>query len=399
MPLQYPPMVYLACASRGSRSRRGPRGRAPAEASAERGRRAPPARRRPVFGGSAPTWLLVTLLAVDAGAALRPQRLRLERHRRRLCGRDRRRPHHPRRDALRHHAERLLHLRHLRPAQLHRLRARSSSPSPGTGTWDSLPRRARRGHPLRPPLHRRACWCWAGARPGCGWGSGLALAWSAFPFTAYALETQLQRLPGRGDADLGAGGGATSTRPRPDAGPRARPPSSPPRCCCRCGAASRSRGPGPGGNLLPYVAGPRAWPWSLTGWVLLLDGPDGMRRLLVAHDRLPDRADSPFSLWGQYPGLRPVQIGLMVVVALAAVAVLRWPRRLDLLTMTALSGALLIGLELTADPLVLPLHPLVPAVRPRRDGARLAAARPRTPRTAPGARARAPAREPLPVAA
>ena len=49
--------------------------------------------------------------------------------------------------------------------------------------------------------------------------------------------------------------------------------------------------------------------------------------------------DSPFSIWGQYPGLRPVQIGLMVVVALAAVAVLRWPRRLDLLTMSALSAA------------------------------------------------------------
>ena len=37
----------------------------------------------------------------------------------------------------------------------------------------------------------------------------------------------------------------------------------------------------------------------------------------------------------------------MAVVAIAALAVLRWPRRLDLLTMTALSGALLIGIELT----------------------------------------------------
>jgi hypothetical protein len=45
--------------------------------------------------------------------------------------------------------------------------------------------------------------------------------------------------------------------------------------------------------------------------------------------------------------LRPVQIGVMVLVAVAAIAVLRWPRRLDLLTMAALSGALLIGIELT----------------------------------------------------
>jgi hypothetical protein len=42
-----------------------------------------------------------------------------------------------------------------------------------------------------------------------------------------------------------------------------------------------------------------------------------------------------------------VQIGLLVVVGIAAIAVLRWPRRLDMLTMTALSGALLIGVELT----------------------------------------------------
>jgi hypothetical protein len=57
--------------------------------------------------------------------------------------------------------------------------------------------------------------------------------------------------------------------------------------------------------------------------------------------------DSPFSIWGQYPGLRPLQIAVVVVVLLAAVLVLRWPRRLDLLAFTALSGALIVGLELT----------------------------------------------------
>jgi hypothetical protein len=85
----------------------------------------------------------------------------------------------------------------------------------------------------------------------------------------------------------------------------------------------------------------------------------------------------------------------MVVVALAALAVLRWPRRLDLLTMAALSGALMIGIELTVThwfylyiPWFLPfaLLALVPDWPPPS-------------RPAPGAPdpARAPEREPVPV--
>ena len=85
----------------------------------------------------------------------------------------------------------------------------------------------------------------------------------------------------------------------------------------------------------------------LTGWVLLLDGADGLRAFWSRTIGYQLGRESPFSIWGQYPGLRPVQIGLMALVAVAALAVLRWPRRLDMLTMTALSGALLIGVELT----------------------------------------------------
>jgi hypothetical protein len=57
--------------------------------------------------------------------------------------------------------------------------------------------------------------------------------------------------------------------------------------------------------------------------------------------------DSPFSIWGQFPGLRPVQLVLMAVVLIGALVVLRWPRRLDLVQMSALSAALLIGFEMT----------------------------------------------------
>jgi hypothetical protein len=106
--------------------------------------------------------------------------------------------------------------------------------------------------------------------------------------------------------------------------------------------------------------------------------------------------DSPFSIWGQHPGLRPVQIGLMILVAAAALAVLRWPRRLDMLTMTALSGALLIGIELTVThwfylyiPWFLPFA-LVAMVPDWPPPARLAARAPEPEQT--------PAREPVAVA-
>jgi hypothetical protein len=90
-----------------------------------------------------------------------------------------------------------------------------------------------------------------------------------------------------------------------------------------------------------------------------------------------------------------VQIGLMVVVGAAAIAVLRWPRRLDMLTMIALSGALLIGIELTVThwfylyiPWFLPfaLLAMVPDWPPPR----------RRPREAVAPQ-RAPAPEPMPV--
>jgi hypothetical protein len=81
--------------------------------------------------------------------------------------------------------------------------------------------------------------------------------------------------------------------------------------------------------------------------VLLLDGADGIRAFWSRTIGYQLGRDSPFSIWGQYPELRPLQIALMGLVAVAALAVLRWPRRLDMPTVAALSGALLIGIELT----------------------------------------------------
>jgi dolichyl-phosphate-mannose--protein O-mannosyl transferase len=87
----------------------------------------------------------------------------------------------------------------------------------------------------------------------------------------------------------------------------------------------------------------------LTGWVLLLDGLDGVRSVWSRTVEYQIERDSPFSVWGQYPGLRPLQIGLTVLVLVAAVALVRWPRRLDLLSMAALSGALMIGAQVVLE--------------------------------------------------
>ena len=265
---------------------------------------------------------------------------------------------------------------------------------PWDGTWDSLP--AAHGAAT---LFDLLC---IGGMLVLGWrlsglrlGMGLALAWAAFPFTAFALETNandslvaamliwglvVARHPiGRG-VMLGLALGTKfapaillplwSRRPFPRAAP--------------------------GRNLLPYLAG-LAISAVLTGWVLLLDGSDGVPGLLVAHRRLPARPRLPVLDLGPAP--RPAAGPDRADGAgggCVALAVLRWPRRLDMLTMTALSGALLIGIELTVThwfylyiPWFLPfaLVAMVPEWPPPR----------RRPREAPEP-ARAPAPEPMPVA-
>jgi hypothetical protein len=396
VPLQYPPLVYLAlrlawiAIARVRAARPEPEGAPGAAAAAAPEADAGP--RRPLFGGSAPTWVLVTLLlitlalrfglnafdsnVIDVGYAG-------------VIG-----------------ADRIAHgqtpygtmpsdcgscdtygpLNYLTYVPF-------EVAQPWDGTWDSLP--AAHGAAT---LFDLLC---IGGLLVLGWrlsglrlAMGLALAWAAFPFTAFALETNsndslvaatliwglvVARHPiGRG-VMLGL---ALGTKFAP---------------AILLPLWSRRPFPRPSGrrDLLPYLLG-LAISVVLTGWVLLLDGSDGVRAFWSRTVGYQLDRDSPFSIWGQHPGLRPVQIGLMVVVAVAALAVLRWPRRLDMLTMTALSGALLIGIELTVThwfylyiPWFLPfaLVAMVPDWPPPR----------RRPREVPE-HARAPAPAPMPVA-
>ncbi len=177
-------------------------------------------------------------------------------------------------------------------------------------------------------------------------GVGLGLAWAAFPFTAYALESNANDslvaaclvwglvLAHRPVARGLAVGLAVMSKFSPALllALWARHPF--PRA-----ATTRRR-------LGAYVAGV-ALAAMLTGWVLLLDGGDGLRAFWSRTLGYQFDRASPFSIWGQYTWLRPVQIGLSIAVALFALFVAFRPRQLDLRTFAALSGALLIGIQLT----------------------------------------------------
>jgi hypothetical protein len=387
VPLQYPPMVYLGLRLAWIAVARVRAARPEAPAAA-------PGPRRPALVGWAPTWLLVTLLAItlalrfglnafdsnviDVGYAG-------------VIGADR----------ISHGTTPygtmptdcgscdtygpLNYIAYV-PFEL---------AEPWTGSWDSLPA-AHGAASLFDILCIAGMLTLGYLLSGLRLGLGLALAWSAFPFTAFALSTNSNdslvaatliwglvaaRHPiGRG-LMLGL---ALATKFAPAV-------------LLPLWSRRPFPRPSPGRQLLPYIAG-LAGALVLTGWVILLDGGDGVRAFWSRTIGYQLGRESPFSVWGQHPGLRPVQIGLMAMVAVAAIAVLRWPRRLDMLTMTALSGALLIGIELTLThwfylyiPWFLPfaLIAMVPEWPPP-----VRAPRPEAP---PGP-AREPAPEPLPVA-
>ncbi len=58
--------------------------------------------------------------------------------------------------------------------------------------------------------------------------------------------------------------------------------------------------------------------------------------------------NSPFSIWGQVPGLEPLRIAILVAVGALSIAFAFRPRRKSLLQVAALGAALIIGLQLTA---------------------------------------------------
>ncbi len=215
---------------------------------------------------------------------------------------------------------------------------------PWTGTWDALP--AAHGAASMFDILAVAGmftlgWMLSGRRLGIG----LALAWAAMPFTAYTLANNsndalvaacliwglvlLNRPLGRGfmlglaiSAKLAPAlliplwaGGALSRESR------------------------RSAALGVGAGLA--LAG------LATGWVLLLDGPGGVQTFFERTVGYQLGRESPFSIWGQITALAPLQWVVVAAVGLGALALFVHPRSREPLSVIALSGALIAGLELT----------------------------------------------------
>jgi hypothetical protein len=59
--------------------------------------------------------------------------------------------------------------------------------------------------------------------------------------------------------------------------------------------------------------------------------------------------DSPFSIWGQVPGLEPLRVAILAAVGLLALGFAFRPRAKTLTQVAALGAALLIGIQLTAE--------------------------------------------------
>jgi hypothetical protein len=55
--------------------------------------------------------------------------------------------------------------------------------------------------------------------------------------------------------------------------------------------------------------------------------------------------ESPFSVWGQWEGLRPLQTGVQAATVALALAVARWPRERTTPQVAALAAALLVALQ------------------------------------------------------
>jgi hypothetical protein len=273
---------------------------------------------------------------------------------------------------------------------------------PWSGSWDDLP--AAHGAAVVFDLATFALLIWLGLRirpgpDGRRLAATLAFGWAAYPYTAYALESNsndtlvaallvatllaLTRPALRGGLAALASltkfapvvlvpmlatyrprvpspgwGAPLALRAAPPAGTKARGESGP----------SAPQPSGGGEHPTPTPPAERSWRWtsippSARASALFLAAFLGASALLLLWPAIDpglhtfwDRTiayqsgrDSPFSIWGQVPSLEPLRIAILVATGLLAVALAVWPKRKSLVQVAALSAALLIGIQLTAQ--------------------------------------------------
>lgn len=215
---------------------------------------------------------------------------------------------------------------------------------PWHGSWDDLP--AAHGAAVAFDLAAFFLLIWLGLRirpgpAGRKLAATLVFGWAAYPYTAFALESNsndtlvaalliavllaLSRPVARG----ALAAAATLTKFAPIA-------------------------------LTPMLATYRGRPRTIAAFALafiatgalLMLWPSIDPGLHTFYDRTiayqSDR-DSPFSIWNQVSGLEPLRIAILLTTGAFALYFAFWPQRKNLIQVAALSAALLIALQLTAQ--------------------------------------------------
>lgn len=215
---------------------------------------------------------------------------------------------------------------------------------PWSGTWNDLP--AAHAAAVAFDLATFALLIWLGLRirPGPGGrklAATLAFGWAAYPYTAYALESNsndtlvaallvatllaLSRPAMRGT--LAALASLTKFAPIVLA----------PMLATYDRTARKTA---------IFVLGFAATTAALLLWPALDPGLHTVYNRTIVYQA--DR-NSPFSIWGQVPGLEPLRIAILAGAGALAIAFAFWPRVKSLTQVAALGAALLIALQLTAQ--------------------------------------------------
>lgn len=226
---------------------------------------------------------------------------------------------------------------------------------PWHGTWDDLP--ASHGAAVVFDLATMAMLALLGLRirpgpAGRRLAAILAFAWAAYPYTALPLETNsndtlvalllvatllaLARPIARGA--LTALTALTKFAPIVLAPMLAtyRPSTS---------TSSDSPAPPAGRSVVLFVVAFAGTAALLILWPALDPGVGTFWDRTVGYQA---GRDSPFSIWGQVPGLEPLRVALLVGVGALSIALAFRPRRKSLIQVAALGAALIIALQLTA---------------------------------------------------
>jgi hypothetical protein len=215
---------------------------------------------------------------------------------------------------------------------------------PWSGSWNDLP--AAHAAAVAFDLATLALLIWLGLRirPGPGGrrlAATLAFGWAAYPYTAYALESNsndtlvaallvatllaLTRPALRGA--FAALAGLTKFAPLALAPMLA-------------GYDRNAR------KTAVFVLGFAATSAALLLWPALDPGLHTVYERTVAYQA---GRDSPFSIWGQVPGLEPLRIAILAAVGLLSLGFALRPRRKTIAQVAALGAALLIALQLAAQ--------------------------------------------------